>query len=193
MPLSKSLTPHLSFEKVREMNTQIVPSKKFLTEKELLRLQDKLANDYSVETLMIEILMVYGMRGGELLRLRMCDLNIENKSIIIRGTKKSKDREFPLGTLFKRTLNQAYEVCRKEKDFVFPYSRFQLMRIWDKYKPTVTKTLHCLRHTAALRIYEQTKDLNKVQKVLGHRSILTTMKYQDFDYTVEVYKEIFDV
>lgn len=175
------------------MNDNIIESKKFLTQAQFKKLRDKLHSDGSVEALMIKILMVYGMRGGELLNLRFRDINMEHKSIVIRGSKRSRDRELPLGPgMFKRTLDQAYEVCRKETDKVFPYSRFQLMRIWDKYKPAVQKTLHCLRHTCALRIYEETKDIQKVQKVLGHKSILSTMKYQDFDYTIDVYKEIFN-
>ena len=36
---------------------------------------------------------------------------------------------------------------------------------------------HALRHTCATRMYRETKDLRRVQVVLGHRSVMTTERY----------------
>ncbi len=38
-------------------------------------------------------------------------------------------------------------------------------------------TFHSLRHTALTRLYEKTKDIRLVQKVVGHSNISTTMIY----------------
>ncbi len=45
--------------------------------------------------------------------------------------------------------------------------------MWDKKKITP----HSLRHSYATHLIEAGVDLLEVQKILGHRSILTTVKY----------------
>ncbi len=45
--------------------------------------------------------------------------------------------------------------------------------MWNKKKIT----LHSLRHSYATHLIEAGVDLLEVQKILGHRSILTTAKY----------------
>lgn len=173
------------------MTDQFINSSKFLTDAEHNRLMARLDGDNSWEALAIELLLKYGMRSGELLQLRSRDISRTAKSMWVRGTKGSRDREFPLPPdLLSRLLAIKSPV---DDEPIFAINRFQLMRIWDLYKPTMGKTLHCLRHTCAVRNYAKTKDLQKVQRLLGHRSIMTTMKYQDFDYSLETFKEMLDV
>ncbi len=44
-----------------------------------------------------------------------------------------------------------------------------------------TRTLHCLRHTFAVRKYLQTRDIYLVKTELGHTSVVMTEKYANFD------------
>ena len=44
-----------------------------------------------------------------------------------------------------------------------------------------THTLHCLRHTFAVRRYLETRDIYLVKTELGHTSVVTTEKYANFD------------
>ncbi len=43
------------------------------------------------------------------------------------------------------------------------------------------RKFHCLRHTAAVRLYLVTRDIYKVMKQLGHSSVTTTEIYSKFD------------
>jgi integrase/recombinase XerD len=45
--------------------------------------------------------------------------------------------------------------------------------LWDKKKITP----HCLRHSYATHLIESGVDILDVQKILGHSSILSTIKY----------------
>ncbi|WNZ29340.1 MAG: tyrosine-type recombinase/integrase [Candidatus Bathyarchaeota archaeon] len=47
--------------------------------------------------------------------------------------------------------------------------------------------VHTFRHCKALREYHRTRLLTHVKKIMGHRSVLTTMRY------VEVYEQIYGV
>ena len=62
----------------------------------------------------------------------------------------------------------------------------------DQYNKMLTKalksikkgdirTLHCLRHTFAVRRYLETRDIYSVKTELGHSSVVTTEKYANFD------------
>jgi len=62
----------------------------------------------------------------------------------------------------------------------------------DQYNKMLTKalksikkddirTLHCLRHTFAVRRYLETRDIYQVKTELGHSSVVTTEKYANFD------------
>ena len=62
----------------------------------------------------------------------------------------------------------------------------------DQYNKMLTKalksikkgdirTLHCLRHTFAVRRYLETRDIYLVKTELGHSSVVTTEKYANFD------------
>lgn len=165
---------------------------KFLTNVEQIRLKRRLEEDHSKEALMIQLLFTYGMRGGELRSLRVCDINHDEKTMHIKGQKGSRSRTFPLALpLFKRLT--AISKTLSDEDLVFPVSRFQLMRIWDDYKPIFNKTLHCLRHSAAIRLYQEHKDIQLVQNILGHRNLTTTLIYQQHVYDTEKYREVFDV
>ena len=176
------------------MNETELTPQKFLSPLEVARLWQKLVGNNSKEALMIELLATYGMRGGELRALRARDINQEDRTILIRGSKGSRNRIFPLSIpLYSRLLQILNTTPVTDDSLIFPISRFQLMRIWDEFKPCIGKTMHSLRHTAAIRLYQEHKDIQLVQNILGHRRLLTTLIYQQHVYSTEKFKEVFHV
>lgn len=141
-------------------------------------------------TLMLRLLRQYGMRAGELVELRKKDIRTETKSIHIRASKGCKDREFPLADdVFQQIMEQAEDMPSDEMR-IFPITTNGLRRIWYFYR-LGKKPLHSLRHTAAIHIYRQTKDIQMVKQILGHRSLMTTLIYQEFCYQQEEFKKVF--
>lgn len=168
-------------------------SSKFLSQGELSHLNGLLLKSEKTDqrdVLFIRTLLLTGARVSEVLGIRGMDLILEDRSVFLRGSKNSKDREIPLPIeLWEglRFLSRARGV--DERIFKFGYARARV--IWCKYRP-VKKKMHSLRHTCAMEIYRRTKNIRLVQKVLGHRSLTNTMIYTDYDYSrAEMRKALF--
>lgn len=163
-------------------------SSKFLSKEEDARLLSLLHRHENRDTLMLLLLRRYGMRAGELLSLRVKDLNSATKTMMVPGSKGSNPREFPLSDeLWARLSAQARHFI-SDTDRVFLISYIRLHQIWGEYRP-VKKHLHSLRHTLGIEMYQKTKDIRLVQKILGHRSISNTMIYLDFAYTQDEFRK----
>jgi integrase len=54
-------------------------------------------------------------------------------------------------------------------------------RLWKKMNKEgliqEKQTIYSFRHTAAVEVYQRTKDVNLLKSLLGHSSILVTLKY----------------
>jgi len=131
------------------------------------------------DCLLIYTAISTGGRATEILNLTREDLNPDGMTVLIHGLKKSDDREIPIvETLYVRI--QKYADGVEDRIFPITYNRFH--QIWEQYRP-VKKTIHCLRHTFAIRLYQKTKDIRLLQAALGHRNIRNTMIYADYAYS----------
>ena len=109
--------------------------------------------------------------------------------IRIKTGKGSKDRELPLSNYL---LNELREYFKKRKDkksqYIFPgngknilihnttiQKRFQII----KRSAGIIKdgTIHSLRHSFATHLLEGGTNILLVQRLLGHTSLRTTLKY----------------
>ncbi len=166
----------------------MLTSQKCLSESELQELKVTLNKHQNRDTLMILMLYQYGMRSSELLAMRVSDINKSGPSFFIRGSKGSRDREFPLELqVFKRLLSEING--KDESSKVFPIKYDRLHDIWGHYRPCCKK-LHALRHSRGMATLKKTGDIRMVQKVLGHRNINSTMIYLDFSMTQDEFKSI---
>jgi len=137
------------------------------------------------DMLIIQLALATGARAQELLNLRKKDLISKTKSVRIYGLKGSNDRDIPISAHLFESLQKLPD------ENLFPISYQRLYQVWQEFAPRKNalkkklKTFHCLRHTAAVRLYKKTKDVKLVQIILGHRDLRNTMVYVDFVYSQE--------
>ncbi|HAW51848.1 MAG TPA: integrase [Flavobacteriales bacterium] len=132
--------------------------------------------------------MIYstGMRAGELLNLKLADVDFDRKQIHIKQAKGWKDRYVVLSDRFLLLFNN-YLGTYEPKLFVFEglkggkYSARSLANFLQRsveiaqIKKHVTP--HTLRHTYATHLLENGIDLRYIQELLGHSKPETTMIY----------------
>ena len=143
------------------------------------------------------LLMLHsGLRSGECIALSMQDLDLTAKRLIVRQGKGQRDRLVYLSNTTCQAIH-AYlqDTPRNPIDPVWvsaknkPLSQTRLA----KQVATAGKSLgienlypHRLRHTCATRLLNAGMDITRIQKLLGHEMISTTMIYARVqDTTVE--------
>jgi integrase len=132
--------------------------------------------------------METGARPGEAWQLKWIDIDNENNQITINcpeknsNPRKLKVSKGMIAKLFALTRKCAYVFkVQDSSKFVsfaryFYKARFRISR--ELQNPTIDRiNLKSLRHFKASQTYYQTKDLLYTQKILGHRSISSTMVY----------------
>lgn len=128
-----------------------------------------------------------GLRIGELVSVKMRDIDIIRKTIHVRDGKGGYDRFVPISDDFIRGYT-SYIQTKLIKDFIFPgqaigshlsISAMQHAKSTARKKAGILKkvSMHNLRHTYAVHFLEDTGDLLKLQKYLGHKDIKNTMTY----------------
>lgn len=136
----------------------------------------------------IEMLYSTGMRVGEIIALKLSDVDSKSaeKIIKIRQAKGNKDRIVMLDEKLLETLKKYYKDY-KPKTYLFEgqfrnqYSERsinQLLKYWSK-KAGIKKNVkpHTLRHSFATHLLESGTDLRYIQELLGHASSKTTEIY----------------
>lgn len=134
----------------------------------------------------VSMLYSTGMRRGELLHLRINDINHFQNTIHIKYGKGGKDRIVPLSNSLKDLLQKYYDQY-KPKMFVFegmegePYSASSVAQVLIKngIKARIPNrvTPHMLRHSFATHLLESGVSLRHIQVLLGHHSSRTTEIY----------------
>jgi site-specific recombinase XerD len=129
-----------------------------------------------------------GFRASEVLHLKVEHINSKRMLILIEDGKGGKDRYTLLSERLLPELRKYYKKYRPET-LLFPASKTKdkplsyetLRTIFEKarIKAGIKKgpTLHCLRHSFATHLLEAGYDIRKIQVLLGHRSLSTTMIY----------------
>ena len=129
-----------------------------------------------------------GLRISEVCSLSVSNIDSQRMRIHIRSGKGKKDRYVMLGERLLTLLRQYYQAVRPQGKYLFPgqkphshISTSSVSRVLQKViqETGLSKkvTMHTLRHCFATHLLEAGTDIRILQVLLGHSSILTTLRY----------------
>ena len=124
----------------------------------------------------IEFAIETGMRRSEILKLRWCDIDLENGFASLYDTKNSEDRKVPL-TIRCREIIQTVP---QTDSHLFPISANCLRLAWDRARKKAGITdlrLHDLRHEAVSRFFEMGMSVPEVALISGHKDVRQLFRY----------------
>ena len=155
------------------------------------------------DSLILEMLYATGVRVGELVNIKVSDIDLGRKNIIILG-KGNKERFVTYGEycedILKTYLNNGRVILNiKQSDYLFLNNnggrltdrgvRFILDKLIQKTSINKNISPHMIRHSFATHLLNEGCDLLTVQKLLGHESIKATQIYTHV--TTDRLKEVY--
>lgn len=137
----------------------------------------------------IVLTLIYsaGLRGQEVINLKLGDVDFERMTIHIRQSKYKKDRILPLSKNMAIGL-QKYLKAENPHVWLFngkqPDSQYSMRGLSWVFRENLKKTsikkkvnLHSLRHSYATHLLEEGINIVTLKELLGHAEITTTMIY----------------
>ncbi len=173
-----------------------IDKSKHLNELETLELKTRLSSGViplkgtmrhltALELLSIELLLHTGARTTELLNLTVDDFDFTHHQIFVRGIKGSDNRSVPVSPkLMEKAKSIFGEQMLVGNIRPFKFTDRHLRNVWYSVRPC-NKSAHSLRHSFAISIYKQFRDIRLVQCLLGHRNINNTLVYSSYVFTSE--------
>lgn len=157
---------------------------RFLSDDELKRLFEIM--DQRLRDIVL-IALYTGLRRGNILRLRVEDIDLKNNTIRVytksklKGGKLNYVQIIPyLKEILERLIKEAVD------GYLITWKGKPIKRIDTSFNKAVKRakiqdfTFHDLRHTTATMVYKATRDIYVVKEVLKHSRIEQTMKYAHF-------------
>ena len=151
-----------------------------------------LLSDISVfnDNLHLCCLMTYTMLlrpHREVRCLSFGDFNSDFTQVSLSGSKvKSKrNRVLPVPEVVRAEVLERFKGNRKDNLFTLneaPYNRDYFKTLWSRYKNQShlleqDQTLYSFRHTGAIKVFEKTGSLQKLQQVMGHSDMKVSLTY----------------
>jgi integrase/recombinase XerD len=137
--------------------------------------------------ILLTLIYSAGLRGQEVINLKLADIDFERKTIHIRQSKYKKDRIVPLSDLMAIGLKK-YISVENPHIYLFngkgPDRKYSAKGLSWVMREALKKTsikkevnLHSLRHSYATHLLEDGLNIVTVKELLGHANISTTMIY----------------
>jgi site-specific recombinase XerD len=126
-----------------------------------------------------------GLRISEVCALRLGDVDLAARRLIVRQGKEDRDRTIPLSSTLLVALN-AYLPVRGEAQtdhlLIYHQQAIQPSLIRDRLnrygkQASVKVSPHRLRHTLATRLLNEGMPITSLQRLLGHEKLDTTLVY----------------
>ncbi|OQA32129.1 MAG: putative tyrosine recombinase XerC-like protein [archaeon ADurb.Bin336] len=158
---------------------------KVLTRNEIKELFSK--TKFGRNRLMLQFMYGSGCRVSEVTKIKVEDLNLKERTAIIRGGKGNKDRIIILSKEWIHGIKKYLNKKKIKSEFVFskkngkPINTDTIQRIVRETakKAGFTKkvTPHCFRHSYATHLLETGTNIRYIQALLGHSNLNTTQIY----------------
>ena len=173
-------------------NAIALPSLKKETKLPVILNQQELRSLFAAPTLLkqrIVLTLIYsgGLRGQEVINLKISDIDFDRMTIHIRQSKYKKDRIVPLAKSMAIGLKKYLKAENphiwlfngKEADGRYSVKGLSWVMRESLKKTSITKevNLHSLRHSYATHLLEQGLNIVTLKELLGHAEITTTMIY----------------
>ena len=136
---------------------------------------------------MLTLIYSAGLRGQEVINLKISDVEFERRTIHLRQRKYKKDRIVPLADSMAFGMKK-YLKAENPHIWLFngkePAGRYRVRGLScvmreNLQTPSITKdvNLHSLRHSYATHLLEQGLNIVTLKELLGHAEITTNMIY----------------
>ncbi|HZF37235.1 MAG TPA: tyrosine-type recombinase/integrase [Blastocatellia bacterium] len=142
----------------------------------------------------LEVLYGTGLRRNEVINLKLRDVDLAEKILLVEKGKGGKDRVAPITESVKSALSLYVSEVRPkwikttEQDHLFvsarsggPLDPSDIARIVEEaaHRAGIEKHVspHSLRHSCATHLLKGGADIRQIQKLLGHRALSSTAIY----------------
>lgn len=175
-------TKIINLELIRPKKSRVLPV--VVSQKEVLTILQCTKN--LKHRAALAFLYASGFRIGELLNLKLSDIDFNRGMVLIQNAKGRKDRYVPLSKGFRPLLLNYLATYAPKHYFIegSPHQQYSATSIRSFLRRScrlagIQKriTPHCLRHSYATHLLESGIDLRYIQALLGHSRPETTMIY----------------
>lgn len=133
---------------------------------------------------------LHGMRVGEVVRARRSELHVAGAVLHVPPFKRCRARRLRLHGSLVEAIRRHWSTRPAPSKYLLANCRGGPIR-HQQYQRAAERlfrqllgddhglTFHSLRHTFAMRLYSETRDIRLVQRLLGHRCVASTEIYAD--------------
>lgn len=157
---------------------------RFLDEGERRRLLDACKDSRNPHLYLLTLLAIStGMRQGEILGLRWCDLDLDRGVALVLDSKNGDRRAVPLVGPGLEILSERAATVEDPRSRVFIGSRGRVSFPYNAWNVALERAgiedfrFHDCRHTAASYLAQSGARLHEIADILGHRTLAMVKRY----------------